>query len=59
MSALVVQAGINVQYKFTKHTGGVIGLTTFSADVVIEDNIEKQDISYAYEGLFMGLHFVF
>ena len=46
-------------YFFSQHIGGVIDLTCFSADVVIEDNIEKQDISYAYDGLFMGLHFVF
>ncbi len=59
VSAVVVQARINAQYKFTRHIGGVIGLTSFAADVVIEDNIEKQDISYAYNGLFVGMHFVF
>ncbi len=59
VSAVVVQTGINAQYKFNKNIGGVIGLTSFAADVVIEDNIEKQNISYAYDGLFMGLHFVF
>lgn len=59
LSAVVFQTGINAQYKFTKHIGGVIGLVSFDADVVIEDNNEKQDISYAYDGLFMGLHFVF
>ncbi len=59
LSAVVVQAGINAQYKFNRHIGGVIGLTSFNADVVIEDNIEKQEISYTYDGLFMGLHFVF
>ena len=59
LSAVVFQTGINAQYKFTKHIGGVIGLVSFDADVVIEDNTEKQDISYAYDGLFMGLHFVF
>ena len=56
---MVFQAGINAQYKFTKHIGGVIGLVSFDADVVIEDNTEKQDISYAYDGLFIGLHFIF
>ena len=59
LSAVVVQAGINAQYKFSRHIGGVIGLTSFSADVVIEDSDEKQDIDYAYDGLFMGVHFVF
>ena len=59
LSAVVFQTGINAQYQFNKHVGGVLGLTSFAADVVIEDNLEKQDISYAYDGLFMGLHFVF
>jgi len=59
LSAVVVKTGLNAQYKFSKHIGGVIGLTSFATDVVIEDNIKKQEISYAYDGLFMGLHFVF
>jgi hypothetical protein len=59
VSAVVVKTGLNAQYKFSKHTGGVIGLTSFATDVEIEDNIKKQEISYAYDGLFVGLHFVF
>jgi hypothetical protein len=59
VSAVVVQAGINAQYKFSRHIGGVIGLTTFTADVDIEDSSEKQEISYAYSGLFVGMHFAF
>ena len=59
LSAVVIQAGINAQYKFSRHIGGVIGLTSFSADVVIEDSNEKQEIDYAYGGLFLGMHFVF
>jgi len=59
LSAVVFQTGINAQYQFNKHVGGVLGLTSFAADVVIEDDLEKQDISYAYDGMFMGLHFVF
>ena len=59
VSAVVIQAGINAQYKFSENIGGVIGMTNFTTDVVIEDDIEKQDISYAYGGLFLGVHFVF
>jgi hypothetical protein len=59
LSAVVFQAGFNAQYKFNKHIGGILGLTSFAADVSIEDDLEKQDISYSYDGLFMGLHFVF
>ncbi len=59
LSAVVVQAGMNAQYRFNRHIGGIIGLTSFSADVVIEDNTERQDISYAYDGLYVGIHSVF
>ncbi len=59
VSAVVVQAGFNAQYKFSRHIGGVIGLTSFTADIDIENSSEKQEISYAYDGLFVGMHFVF
>lgn len=59
LSAVVLQAGINAQYKFTPHIGGVIGLSSFNADVVIDETLDKQNINYAYAGLFMGLHFVY
>jgi hypothetical protein len=59
LSAVVLQTGINAQYKFSRHVGGVLGLANFAADIVIEDDIEKQEISYAYGGLFIGMHFVF
>ncbi len=59
LSAVVFKTGINAQYRFTRYIGGVIGLASFVADVVIEDDTEKQDISYAYDGLFMGVHFIF
>lgn len=59
VTAVVIQAGINAQYKFNKNTGWVIGMTSFTTDVVINDNAEKQDISYAYGGLFTGVHWVF
>jgi hypothetical protein len=45
LSAVVFQTGINAQYQFNKHVGGVLGLTSFAADIVIEDYLEKQDIS--------------
>jgi hypothetical protein len=59
LSAVVMQTGINAQYKINKNVGVVIGLASFAADIVIEDNTEKQNISYAYDGLFAGMHFVF
>ena len=56
---MVIKTGFNAQYKFSKRVGGVIGLISFATSVEIEDSIEKQEISYDYDGLFVGLHLVF
>lgn len=59
VTAAVLQTGINAQYRFTDHVGLVFGLAYFDADVEIEDNLEKIDIAYGYDGGFIGMHFVF
>ncbi|UCB55919.1 MAG: hypothetical protein JSW45_05155 [Thiotrichales bacterium] len=59
LSASVLQTGLNAQYRFTKHVGIAFGLAYFDADVVIEDDIEKTDIVYGYDGAFIGMHFIF
>ena len=41
-----------------RYIGVVMGLAYFDADVVIEDNLEKQDISYGYDGAYIGMHFL-
>jgi len=57
LSANVFQTSINAQYRFNSYIGFVMGLAYFDADVVIEDNLEKQDISYGYDGAYIGMHF--
>ncbi len=44
-------------YKVNKRFAFVMGVTTFDADVVIEDNEEKKNISYGYDGAYIGMHF--
>lgn len=58
LSATVSQTSINALYTFNQHIGVVMGLTYFDADVVIEDDLEKQDISYGYDGAYIGMHFL-
>jgi len=58
LSATVFQTSINAQYRFNRYIGVVMGLAYFDADVVIEDNLEKQDISYGYDGAYIGMHFL-
>jgi len=59
VSAGVLQTSVNAQYRFTDHVGLVFGLAYFDADVVIEDDVEKIDIAYGYDGGFIGMHFIF
>ncbi len=59
VSAGVLQTSINAQYRFTDHVGIAFGLAYFDADVDIEDDIEKIDITYGYDGGFVGMHFIF
>ncbi|MCG6939494.1 MAG: hypothetical protein LJE83_15170 [Gammaproteobacteria bacterium] len=58
LSATVFQTSINSQYRVNQHFGIVMGLAYFDADVVIENDLEKQDISYGYDGAYIGMHFV-
>ena len=59
VSAGVLQTSILAQYRFTDHVGLAFGLAYFDADVVIEDSIDKKEISYGYDGGFIGMHFIF
>ena len=58
LSASVFQTSINAQYRVNRHFGFIMGLAYFDADVVIEDEVEKQDISYGYDGAYVGMHFL-
>ena len=57
LSATVTQVSINALYQINKRFGFVMGLAYFDADVVIEDDSERQDISYGYDGAYVGMHF--
>ncbi|WP_455222089.1 hypothetical protein [Kaarinaea lacus] len=59
IKASALQARTDARYWFTKHLGGVIGLSYFNADVTIDKEREKQEIGYGYGGAYAGLHFAF
>lgn len=57
LSATVFQTSIHALYKINRRFGLVMGVTTFDADVVIEDEKKRDDISYGYDGAYVGMHF--
>jgi hypothetical protein len=59
VSATALQTGINAQYKVSEHVGIVFGIAYFDTDVVIEDDVEKINVAYGYDGGFAGMHFMF
>lgn len=59
VSATALQTAINAQYRVSDHVGIVLGLAYFDTDVVIEDDVEKTDVAYGYDGGFIGMHFMF
>ena len=59
VSAGVLQTSLNAIYELSDHVGLALGLAYFDADVTIEDDIEKTEIAYGYDGGFIGMHFMF
>jgi len=56
ISAGVLATSMNAKYKLSKHWGVLMGLTYFDANVTIEDDTDKQEVAYGYNGAFIGLH---
>ena len=57
--AWVLSTSINSTYQINKNVGAVLGLSYFDADIVINEDDERTDINYGYDGLFIGVHGVF
>lgn len=55
----VVNTNINARYNITDHMGAVFGISYFDADIIIEDALERTDVNYSYDGIFLGIHGVF
>ena len=59
VSASVLQTSINARYRFTEHVGLLIGITYFDAKITIDNETDITDITYGYNGGFIGMHFGF
>ncbi len=57
VSALVLQTDIFSRYQYSHHVGLLLGLTYFAADVDEDKPDRLTQVSYQYNGLFLGLHF--
>jgi hypothetical protein len=59
VSAIVLQTSIRATYHATKHIGLDMGISYFDADVTIDEETEKQEIVYGYDGVSFGIHWKF
>ena len=56
VSAIVLSTNIISRYQFSRNLGLLLGLTYFTADVENDRTNQVSEISYQYNGLFLGLH---
>jgi hypothetical protein len=59
VSGGILDTAIRSGYEFSKHTGVVLGLEYFSADLTIDDGDFETEVDYRFDGLYLGLHFSF
>jgi len=57
LSASISHTTIQALYRINRNIGVVMGLTYFDADIDIESSSKKRDISYGYDGAYIGMHF--
>lgn len=59
VSATVIATDLNARYRFSPHFGGVVGISYFDADVVIDDAESQTDVIYGFDGIYLGIHALF
>lgn len=59
ITATIGQSSMNFEYKLSKHVGLILGLTYFDADIEIKNSNELTEVSYGYNGGYIGAHFGF
>jgi hypothetical protein len=59
VTAAVLQTSIRATYHATKHVGIDMGIAYFDADVTIDEEAEKQEVVYGYDGVSIGLRWKF
>jgi len=56
-TALVVDASIRARFQMTDHVALMLGALYFNGDIDIDENDQRQEISYGYDGFVLGLDF--
>ena len=59
VQAFVVEADVVARYRLAKHVGLVLGVSYFNGDLEITDTDEQKQVTYGYDGVYVGLDFNF
>jgi hypothetical protein len=54
-NAFVLDTNIRAQYMFNKNWGVMMGIKYFNAEFDINKSAVKTEVSYGYDGAFLGL----
>jgi len=57
VDGLVFDAQIRARYQISNHVGLVLAANYFSGDITINDDSDRQEIKYGYDGFAVGLDF--
>lgn len=55
VSALVLDTAVRARYAFSKHIGLILGIKYFNADITIDKSDTKTEVSYGFDGIFIGV----
>ena len=59
ISAGILETSVRSGFEFSKHVGVIFGIQYFNASVTIDDDDLKTDVSYRFDGVFLGLALTF
>lgn len=59
VSALVLDTTVDARYQFNRRIGAMFGITYFDADVESDKNDTLTEVSYGFDGVFLGVDLSF
>ena len=59
VQGFVVEADVTARYRLSKHVGLILGASYFNGGLELTNTDEQKQMSYGYDGVYVGLDFNF
>jgi len=59
VKGFVVEADVTARYRLSKHVGLILGASYFNGDLELTNTDEQKQMTYGYDGVYVGLDFNF